>query len=928
MSFKISSCNNQVINIVIYIIKHFNIKPKIMLKKYSYLLLWSLLFCSTLSNAQVNQFEWGLPAGDSHWSGGIKLMTADAAGNVFITSPHFTFGNLSIGDTSLAFAFGDMFTAKIDKTGHTEWVRPSAGIAGGTGPNPFSIITDTKGDCYIIGTVNDPATFHGVSIGSQAGEVFVIKIRTNGDLDWGISMPVNSQFLQDGLNSIDVHNGSLRVGGVGSNFYTKIDTIDGTIQYQAPTSSILGGNRIVTDNQGNNYFLDTDVPITPFSIGGLTYTPTGPYTSILLKQDSVGNSIWIKEFSSNFHLLNDIEIDKNGDIYILGSVRDSLQLDGNTFVKNPNPQTTNTSFLNFVAKFDSSMNLIWTQAVGAFDFNILFSDTAYMELELDLVGNVYSATSCGDGYFVGNYPIAVPYSSGTSLVTKLNSKGSIIWVKQVEGYGNAPKALAVSPEGVYLYGNCSSGITYFNNYPLGLNGSFITKLTNEGTNQVSGLVFIDDNENGIRDNNEISTDDLLVKYNNNYYITTDTSGSFSSFLANGTYSVGAVLPRYWEQTKPDTTIIFANGFESVDSLELGVKPIGNVQDLEVYISSTAIRPGFDMRYSVTYRNVGTIPMSGTLELTLDDTLSYLSSNPMGSYTNSKVTWNYNNLQVGEVRTAIVDCNMPVALGLLGTDLIANIVIEPVATDTTPANNVLDYAQLITGSYDPNDKQVSPSGAVDTNFINDGAFLYTIRFQNTGNDTAFTVRVADTLDNHLDISTLQMINASHNYTFDLENKAIMWTFNNILLPDSTTNEPESHGFILYSIRPKQATLLNDTIANTAHIYFDFNPPIITNTTISAVEILTQTHQVTPQQLEKINVFPNPTNGWLTCEMENFQANETYFFRLFDIQGRLMAEYPITENRQTIDLNDFPIGMYVFQLMSAESGLKGTGKVLTQ
>ena len=74
--------------------------------------------------------------------------------------------------------------------------------------------------------------------------------------------------------------------------------------------------------------------------------------------------------------------------------------------------------------------------------------------------------------------------------------------------------------------------------------------------------------------------------------------------------------------------------------------------------------------------------------------------------------------------------------------------------------------------------------------------YTIRFQNTGNDTAFTVVLRDTLDKHLDWTTFKPILASHPYeTFLYKDGAVEFSFKEILLPDSTTNEPLSHGFVL-------------------------------------------------------------------------------------------------------------------------------------
>ena len=46
-------------------------------------------------------------------------------------------------------------------------------------------------------------------------------------------------------------------------------------------------------------------------------------------------------------------------------------------------------------------------------------------------------------------------------------------------------------------------------------------------------------------------------------------------------------------------------------------------------------------------------------------------------------------------------------------------------------------------------------------------------------------------------------------------------------DSLTNEPESHGFVTYEVEANEN--FGGLIENTAHIIFDSNPAIVTNTT---------------------------------------------------------------------------------------------------
>jgi hypothetical protein len=140
---------------------------------------------------------------------------------------------------------------------------------------------------------------------------------------------------------------------------------------------------------------------------------------------------------------------------------------------------------------------------------------------------------------------------------------------------------------------------------------------------------------------------------------------------------------------------------------------------------------------------------------------------------------------------------------------------------------------IIDSYDPNDKQVFPSGVTEHRYTpTDTRLNYLIRFQNTGTDVAYKVVVIDTLSAHLDISTLEIGAVSHSYKLSVSGKqrpVLTFTFNNIMLPDSNANERGSHGFINISIQAKEGLQEKTRIDNYADIFFDYNEPVRTNAT---------------------------------------------------------------------------------------------------
>ena len=146
---------------------------------------------------------------------------------------------------------------------------------------------------------------------------------------------------------------------------------------------------------------------------------------------------------------------------------------------------------------------------------------------------------------------------------------------------------------------------------------------------------------------------------------------------------------------------------------------------------------------------------------------------------------------------------------LGTELVSTAQLTMASADDVPANDNTTFKTTVTGSFDPNDKLVTYVGAFTEGYIYDTTnFEYTIRFQNTGTDTAFTVRVEDVISKNLDLTSINKIDESHLSTMSISGDTVKWLFKNILLADSNVNEPASHGFIRFSIKQKVGNASRD------------------------------------------------------------------------------------------------------------------------
>jgi uncharacterized repeat protein (TIGR01451 family) len=245
-------------------------------------------------------------------------------------------------------------------------------------------------------------------------------------------------------------------------------------------------------------------------------------------------------------------------------------------------------------------------------------------------------------------------------------------------------------------------------------------------------------------------------------------------------------------------------------------------------------------------------------------------------------------------------------------------------------NVDVFCGQVTGSYDPNDKTGFPLGVTDTNFVDPNQSMeYLIRFQNTGNDTAFTVVVRDTLQNDFDIFSVKSGASSHSYDFKMYGSRILeWTFSNILLVDSITNEPGSHGFISFKVDQNKNLTEGTKLENRVGIYFDFNDPIITNTTSHVIRAESHKKDVLTSVENKsrvvVAVYPNPVSKTLTIEL-----NQNSTFSVFNLLGMQVEKAtPISNLKHLLDVSNYVRGVYFLHVESTTTGVSETIKFIVE
>ncbi|RYZ48021.1 MAG: hypothetical protein EOP49_19750, partial [Sphingobacteriales bacterium] len=384
---------------------------------------------------------------------------------------------------------------------------------------------------------------------------------------------------------------------------------------------------------------------------------------------------------------------------------------------------------------------------------------------------------------------------------------------------------------------------------------------------IAGELFYDHNSNGIRDANENGRANVEVQISSGLTAYSNINGYFEITGDTGTNVITVIAPTPYISVPPTATYVF-NSFDTLVYGAFALQPTITIDSLRVTIvNGSTPRPGFDFGYTVNYENVGTTVLSSNMQIAYDAAnLTYVDASIPGVTNNAGVlTIPAINTTPGDRGSFSVSFNVSSGAQL-------NYTLLGVISATINASIVRDSIfNLISGSYDPNNKNATPS--LTPAQVSDGTFInYLVRFQNTGTDTAFNVVVTDTLEARLDASSFQMLEASHPAIIKRNGQALTFEFLNIQLPDSNVNEPLSHGYIKFRVKPVNTLIDGDVVNNKASIYFDYNAPVVTNNAIttvtSPVTCFTATAVTTPASCPGVN------NGSITVTVSGGTAPFAY------------------------------------------------------
>lgn len=435
-------------------------------------------------------------------------------------------------------------------------------------------------------------------------------------------------------------------------------------------------------------------------------------------------------------------------------------------------------------------------------------------------------------------------------------------------------------------------------------------------NYFQGQIFYDFNQNGVLDSNEHGYGDLdLVIKPSGLKITTSSNGGFGF--------IGKAGVNYYLEIPSDSLFNYTSS-----SLPFEVFS-ENENNIGVTLSSPefSINPNFNLPWPrcgttrnayLNVRNSGFTPIEKLkLKLVPDQNTDVFSNHAIDIFGDTLVT-EISNLNSGESDMISYAITWPDA-ELTGEVLDFKLISEIYYGGEVVKTEVDSISTILRCSYDPNDKAVTPAGVGDQKYtLKNSTLSYLIRFENTGNDTAYHVTIKDTLDASLNLNTFKLLGSSHNVVTNLDTKGhLTFYFEDIMLPDSTTNKEAAQGFVRFSIAPSADLTEATVISNSAGIIFDSNLPVITNevhnTMVTKIPVVTS---ILPIIKERVFIHPNPASEKLRIDLPIEKVE------IYSSVGQLIS----TVRQNEISLKNLANGVYLFKIYNSEDTLISTERII--
>lgn len=867
----------------------------------------------TLVIDPMPELVWSTYFGGTNSDGATSLSMAPDGGFFVGGGTHSTASIATSGAyQSTCGGMGDAFVARFSQNGDLVW----ATYFGGEGDEQYPVMSsDPNGRVFLGGQTSGEDLFispnaHQPTYGGGSSDWFVAAFEPDGALAWSTFVGgIGYESVRD-IDTDEQGNAVLVGYTVSSGLATpgafdenNVSGLDGLAVKFDPDGHVSWATYVGMNYESEMALgVDCDtagvIYITAETSSGSGLATPGTHQSlggdelnmVLLSMNADGQRNWGTYFGGDHDdWPSDVSSDGAGRIVLVGRTQSA-----NGIATMDAHQIAHANFTGdsdgedgTVALFDTTGQLIWATYLGGEEHESVTT------AGIDRIGAIYCV-----GYTHSATGIATPGAFQTTLtgtsdgfLTKFSPDGLVEWSTYRGGAG-LEVVLVDSTGSLLLVGSTSNpGIATSGSYQPVLAGS--------------SDAHIDRFEQG-------PCSQVAVDVSSIPQVCPATGG-----LAIATFTHGQDPFTFEWNTSPPTLNDSLGGMNGIYLLQatdgdgctselpalLEGPTSASGADLGVWLIAPPLLPAGLTRLDLLVANTTCEPTSSVVTLVLDQHLDFISSIPAADLiSEDTLIWSVDSLAYGSGATIVV---YVVTLGDVGDSVHAEAHVSPLIGDIDQSDNHAFLDDMIVGGHDHVDKRSVPAGNGAQGFIvPEQCLTYVIRFRNPGADPVSDVLVHDTLDPALDASTFQIVASSHPMATSVlpPGNVVRFLFEDIQLPDSITDEPGSHGYVVYQACPSEGLAPGTVITNRAYVFFGTTPPLATNSVINTIEY--------PQSAQAEHqggpiLYPDPTDGLVRVSGLTSAPEEVV---VRSVTGAVFMRTRITGEPLELDLTRLPAGLY--------------------
>ncbi|MEQ8908418.1 MAG: SBBP repeat-containing protein [Vicingaceae bacterium] len=384
-------------------------------------------------------FLWAKSFGANANDVGLSI-AVDASGNVYTTGYFWNTVDFDPGagtfNLTAPGGWFNIFIQKLDASGNFQWAQS---YGGGLPDLGYSIAVDASGNVYTTGYFQQtidfdpgPSVVNLTSVGND--DVFIQKLDASGNFVWAKSFGGGSD--DQGFSiSVDASGNVYTTGnfkstvdfdpGAGTANLTAVSNADVFVQKLDASGNYLWaksftgntatdvGRSVTVDLSGNVYTTGNFWSTVDFDpgLGTANLTSAGIQDVFVHKLDASGNFLWAKRLGGGARDEGySIAVDTSGNVYTIGFVTGTIDLDPGPGVTNP----TGAGFEDiYILKLDAFGNYLWAERFGS------GADDQGRSIKVDASGNIYAI-----GFFRGT--VDFDPGAGTTNLTSVGNEDIFI----------------------------------------------------------------------------------------------------------------------------------------------------------------------------------------------------------------------------------------------------------------------------------------------------------------------------------------------------------------------------------------------------------------------------------------------------------------------------------------------------------------------